>query len=84
MPKTTDHMEKVNVSKPIEEYPPVLQARHIRDILGLSCGKTYEILNSQKCPTIRVGKRMVVMRDSFIKFLYANEGSCLTEEGAVS
>jgi len=63
--------------KPLEEYPPVLQAQHVRDILGISEAKAYEVLNSSKCPTIRMGKRMVVLRDSFSKFLYANEGSDL-------
>ena len=63
--------------KPIEEYPPVLQAQHVRDILGISEAKAYEVLNSSKCPTIRMGKRMVVLRDSFSKFLYASEGGDL-------
>ena len=63
--------------KPLEAYPPILQAQHVRDILGISEAKAYEVLNSSKCPTIRMGKRMVVLRDSFSKFLYANEGSDL-------
>lgn len=73
--------EKANIAKPLEEYPPVLQARHIRDILGISESKAYEVLNSQKCPTIRLGKRMVVMKDSFIKFLYDSEGESILDEG---
>ena len=67
----------------IEEYPPVLQARHVREILGISEAKAYEVLNCSKCPTIRMGKRMVVLRDSFIKFLYASEGNDLMEGAAV-
>ena len=63
--------------KPIEEYPPVLQAQHVRDILGISEAKAYEVLNSSKCPTIRMGKRMVVLRDSFRNYLYANQGGDL-------
>ena len=66
--------------RPIEEYPPVLQARHVREILGISEAKAYEVLNSRKCPTIRMGKRMVVIRESFVKFLFANEGNDLIGE----
>jgi len=62
----------------LEDYPPVLQARHIKEILGISEAKAYEVLNSRRCPTIRMGKRMVVIRDSFIKYLFANEGDDLT------
>jgi len=76
--------ERITAYRPIEEYPPVLQARHVKEILGISESKAYEVLNSRKCPTIRMGKRMVVMKDSFVKYLYANEGDCLTDESAAS
>jgi len=72
-------MARTVVVMPIEEYPPVLQAGHVKDILGISEAKAYEVLNSKKCPTIRMGKRMVVIRDSFMDFLYANQGSDLME-----
>jgi predicted DNA-binding transcriptional regulator AlpA len=76
-------MARIIVEKPIEEYPPVLQAQHVKDILGISEAKAYEVLNSRKCPTIRMGKRMVVIRDSFVEFLYANQGGDLTEDNQV-
>jgi len=66
--------------RPIVEYPDVLQARHVREILGISEAKAYEVLNSKKCPTIRIGKRMIVIRDSFVDFLFANEGNDLMGE----
>ena len=68
----------------LEEYPPVLQARHIKEILGVSEAKAYEVLNSKKCPTIRMGKRMVVIRDSFVRFLYACEGDDLIDESVTA
>lgn len=57
-----------------ENYPPVLQARHVREILGVCEATAYEILNSKACPTIRRGKRMVVLKDSFLQFLKDSEG----------
>lgn len=73
----------VQAFRALEDYPPVLQAKHVREILGVSEAKAYEVTNSRKCPTIRMGKRMVVIRDSFIRFLYASEGDDLTSEEAV-
>ena len=74
---------KTNTYRSLEDYPPVLQAKHVRAILGISEAKAYEIMNSRRCPTIRMGKRMVVIRDSFIKYLFANEGDDLTNGEAV-
>ena len=56
-------------AREIHEYPPVLQAAHVQEITGFSVGKTYELLRSEDCPTVRRGKRMVVPRDLFWKFL---------------
>lgn len=67
--------ESVKAYKGIEDYPPVLQARHVQEMLGISNGKAYEILNSQKCPTIKIGKRLVVFKDSFVQFLHNHEGA---------
>lgn len=63
------------------EYPPILHAKHVQEMLGVSHGKAYEIINSQKCPTIKMGKRYVVLRDAFIQFLNANQGADLLEGG---
>ena len=72
-------VEKNAAFRSIEDYPPVLQAKHVKEILCVSEAKAYEVMNSKKCPTIRMGKRMVVMKDSFIKFLYSNEGNTLLD-----
>ena len=61
-------------SKTIDDYPPIMQAKHVREYLGVSEAFAYDILNSASCPTIRMGKRMVVAKDSFLKFLSASEG----------
>jgi predicted DNA-binding transcriptional regulator AlpA len=53
----------------VEELPLVLQANHIKDILGLSKGKTYELMNSSDFPTVYFGKRMVVPREAFFNWL---------------
>ena len=60
--------------KEIEEYPPILQARHIQELLNVCEAVAYQILHIQDCPTIRMGKRMVVPRDDFWQFLMAHKG----------
>ena len=63
--------------KDVENYPPILQAKHIKEFLGVSEAFAYEVLNSANCPTIRMGKRMVVAKESFLRFLAESEGSNL-------
>lgn len=53
----------------IEELPIVLQAKHIQNVLGISKGKTYELMNSADFPTIYLNKRMVVPKDKFLEWL---------------
>ena len=49
--------------------PIVLQAKDVQTILGISKGKTYELMNSVDFPTIFIGKRMVVPKDAFLDWL---------------
>ncbi len=52
-----------------EALPIVLDAKDIQSILGISKGKTYELMNAKDFPTIFLGKRMVVPRDAFLEWL---------------
>ncbi len=52
-----------------ESLPLVLQAKDVQMILGISKGKTYEIMNSADFPTIHLNKRMVVSKDKFFEWL---------------
>lgn len=53
----------------VEQLPLVLQAKDIQALLGISKGKTYELMNSRDFPTVFLNKRMVVPRDAFFKWL---------------
>lgn len=52
-----------------ETLPLVLQAKDVQKILGISKGKTYELMNSSDFPTIFLDKRMIVPRDRFFDWL---------------
>ena len=69
----------VKTYKVFEDYPDILQAKHVRAILGLSEAKTYEVLNSKKCPSFTAGKRKLIRKESFIEYLEANEGQDLID-----
>lgn len=55
------------------DVPLVLSAKDVQKILGLSKGKTYELMNSEQFPTIFVNKRMLVTKDAFIAWLTKDE-----------
>ncbi len=59
----------VDVYSSWETLPLILQAKDVQMILGISKGKTYEIMNSVGFPTIYLNKRMVVSRDKFYEWL---------------
>ena len=69
--------EPVKIDTGFEEYPEILQAKHVRAILGLSEAKTYEVLNSRKCPSFTVGKRILVRKKAFIDYLESSDNQDL-------
>jgi predicted DNA-binding transcriptional regulator AlpA len=53
-----------------DDYPPVLQAADVKEILGLSTGATYALLKSEGFPTVSIGgKRKVIVKDEFVAWL---------------
>lgn len=52
-----------------DSLPLILQAKYVQMILGISKGKTYEIMNSADFPTIYLNKRMMVSKDKFYEWL---------------
>lgn len=52
-----------------DDVPLVLNAKDVKNILGLSRGKTYELMNSVEFPTLSEGKRMFVTKEAFQNWL---------------
>jgi len=65
--------------KAFEDYPDVLRAKHVKAILDISEAKTYEVLNSKKCPSFTIGKRKVVRKEALIQYLIDNENQDLID-----
>ena len=53
-----------------DQFPVVLQASHIQEILDVSKKYVYELLHRSDFPTVHVTeKRMVVPKEAFIRWL---------------
>ena len=59
------------------ELPEMLHAQHIRDYLGISQALTYSLMNSEGFPTVRINTRMLVPKESFMKWLEQSEGKTI-------
>lgn len=52
-----------------DELPLFLNADIISDLLGVAISSAYELMHEKDFPAIRVGSRLVVPRDRFIKWI---------------
>lgn len=53
-----------------DELPPVLNARDVADILGISLAAAYRLFDREDFPTIRTGmRRKLVSREAFFDWL---------------
>lgn len=62
-----------SIVKNFDELPIMLQASHVKQVLGLSTGKAYQLMHSEGFPTQYFGKRMMVLKPDFIKWLEQNK-----------
>lgn len=52
-----------------DQLPLTLQADDVASVLGISRGGAYALMHQVGFPTIRIGKRMVVPRDKFLRWI---------------
>lgn len=55
--------------KAVEELPLVLSAIDIQRATGIKETKVYELMNSHVFPSFRIGKRICVKKQDFLKWL---------------
>lgn len=53
----------------IQDYPIMLKAEHVAEILGITQRHAYEIMERKDFPLIRIGRLKRVNRDAFFKWL---------------
>lgn len=67
-------MPKTGVFKSVEDLPVILTGEHIAAALNISRAGAYNLMKSTGFPTLRIGKRVVVPKDAFIKWVEMNTG----------
>ena len=55
--------------KSFDELPLMLNAEMVADVLGISRAGAYELINEEGFPSKRIGKRIIVPKDAFQKWL---------------
>ena len=60
--------------KHYEELPLFLNAKTVAQVLGVSISTAYELFHEPSFPTLRVGSRMVVPKDAFIRWVESHTG----------
>jgi len=60
-----------------EQLPLMLNADLLAETLGISRAGAYELLHAKGFPTIRIGKRMMVSKEHFRRWLDEKSGEAV-------
>lgn len=63
--------------KSSEDYPMILEAKHIQEILGVSKPTAYELMEGADFPLIRIGRLKRVMKEEFFLWLAQQQAKSL-------
>lgn len=53
----------------IDDLPLFLTVNDVSQIIGICLGKAYELFHSKNFPSIRLGKKFVITKSSFIEWM---------------
>ncbi|MDQ2086480.1 helix-turn-helix domain-containing protein [Herbivorax sp. ANBcel31] len=67
------------IYKDFKELPISLNAEDIAKILNISRPYAYQLLKEGKIPTLRLGKRILVPKNEFLKWIEENTVSSVKE-----
>lgn len=56
------------------DYPIILNAKHIQEIMGIGVRRSYEIMDLKGFPKIQIGRTKRVERDKFFEWLEKQTG----------
>lgn len=65
---------KESIYKSYDDLPLFLNAETVARVLGVSPSSGYELMHEPGFPVLRVGSRMVVPKDAFIRWVEAHTG----------
>jgi excisionase family DNA binding protein len=56
----------------IEKLPTFFSPRQLAEILGVSKDTAYRLASSEQFPSVRIGKRILIYKDSFTDWITIN------------
>ena len=60
---------KESIYKSYEELPLFLNAEAVAKVLGVAPSTAYELMHEADFPTLKIGNRMVVLKERFIAWV---------------
>ena len=65
---------KASVYKSYDELPLFLNAEIVARVLGVSPSSGYELMHEQGFPALRIGSRIVIPKEAFIRWVEEHTG----------
>ena len=65
---------KESVYKSYDELPLFLNAEIVARVLGVSPSSGYELMHEQGFPSLRIGSRIVIPKEAFIRWVEEHTG----------
>ena len=66
---------KVSTYKSYEELPLFLNATTVSKVLGVAPSSSYELMHEKDFPALRIGNRIVVPKEAFIRWVEQHTGA---------
>ncbi|WP_432693980.1 helix-turn-helix domain-containing protein [Priestia aryabhattai] len=57
----------------LNDYPDILNVEDIQRILGIGRRQAYELVASKQFHTVRIGKRIKILKAVFVRWLYGEK-----------
>ena len=68
---------KESIFKSYDELPLFLNADTVAKTLGVSPSSGYELMHEKEFPSLKIGSRIVVPKESFIRWVEQNTGGAV-------
>ena len=68
---------KESIYKSYDELPLFLNADTVAKTLGVSPSSGYELMHDKEFPSLKIGSRIVVPKESFIRWVEQNTGGAV-------
>ena len=65
---------KESIYKTYDELPLFLNAGTVEKVLGVSPSSGYELMHEQGFPALRIGSRIVIPKEAFIRWVEEHTG----------